>query len=62
MTTERCTSGEELEQALQRYAWLYNHHISLYWLHFQSPNEVMLESQTKRPALSPKRVANHLGY
>ena len=61
LATRRNTSGEDLEQTLKRYTWLYNHHIPQKALHHQSPIEVMKEWQTKRPELFTKRVVNHTG-
>ena len=61
LATRRYTSGEDLEQTLKRYTWLYNHHIPQKALHHQSPIEVMKEWQTKRPELFTKRVVNHTG-
>ena len=61
LATRRYTSGEDLEQTLKRYAWLYNHHIPQKALHHQSPITAMKEWQTKRPELFTKRVVNHAG-
>lgn len=61
LATRRYTSGEDLEQTLKRYMWLYNHHIQQKALHHQSPIVVMNEWQTKRPDLFIKRVVNHTG-
>ena len=54
-------SGEDLEQTLKRYCWLYNHHIPQKALHHQSPVASMKEWQAKRPELFTKRVVNHPG-
>jgi len=61
LATRRYTSGEDMEQTLKRYTWLYNYHIPQKALHHQSPIEVMKEWQTKRPELFTKRVVNHTG-
>ncbi|SFU01762.1 integrase core domain-containing protein, partial [Halomonas saccharevitans] len=61
LATRRYTSGEDLEQTLKRYTWLYNHHIPQKALHHQSPIAVMKEWQAKRPELFTKRVVNHTG-
>ena len=61
LATRRYTSGEDLEQTLKRYMWLYNHHIPQKALHHQSPIVVMKEWQAKRPELFTKRVVNHTG-
>ena len=61
LTSRRYTSGEDLEQTLKRYTWLYNHHIPQKALHLQSPIAVMKAWQTKRPELFTKRVVNHTG-
>ncbi|QFT85268.1 hypothetical protein FIU88_09800 [Halomonas sp. THAF12] len=61
LATRRYTSGEDLEQTLKRYMWLYNHHIPQKALHHQSPIVVMKEWQAKRPDLFTKRVVNHMG-
>ena len=54
-------SGEDLEQTLKRYCWLYNHHIPQKALHHQSPVASMKEWQAKRPELFTIRVVNHTG-
>ena len=61
LATRRYTSGEDLEQTLKRYAWLYNHHIPQKALHHQSPITAMKEWQAKRPELFTKRVVNYAG-
>ena len=61
LATRRYTSGEDLEQTLKRYCWLYNHHIPQKALHHQSPIAAMKEWQAKRPELFTKRVVNHTG-
>lgn len=61
LATRRYASGEDLEQTLKRYAWLYNHHIPQKALHHQSPITAMKEWQAKRPELFTKRVVNHAG-
>lgn len=61
LATRRYASGEDLEQTLKRYTWLYNHHIPQKALHHQSPIAMMKEWQTKRPDLFTKRVVNHTG-
>lgn len=61
LATRRYTSGEDLEQTLKRYAWLYNHHISQKALHHQSPITAMKEWQSQCPELFTKRVVNHTG-
>lgn len=58
----RCyASCEGLEQTLNRYCWLYNHHIPRKPLHHQLPIAAIKELQAKRPALFAKRVINHAG-
>ncbi len=54
-------SGEDLEQTLKRYCWLYNHHIPRKALPHQSPIAAMKEWQIKRSELFIKRVINHTG-
>lgn len=54
-------SGEDLEQMLKRYRWLYNHHIPQKALHHQSPIEAMKEWQTKPPELLTKRAVDRAG-
>jgi transposase InsO family protein len=61
LATRRYASGEDLEQTLKRYTWLYNHHIPQQALHHQSPIAVMKEWQCKRPELFTKRVVDHTG-
>ncbi|GKW48851.1 hypothetical protein NCCP2165_10660 [Halomonas sp. NCCP-2165] len=59
--TQRYTSGEDLEQTLKCYAWLYSHHIPQKALHHQPPIAAMKECQARRPELFTKRVVNHAG-
>ena len=61
LATRRYTSGEDLEQTLKRYTWLYNHYIPQKALHHQSPIAAMIEWEAKRPAPFIKRVVNHPG-
>lgn len=61
LATRRYVSGEDLEQTLKRYCWLYNHHIPQKVLHHQSPIAAMKEWQAKRLELFTKRVVNHTG-
>lgn len=61
LTTRRYASGEDLEQTLKRYCWLYNHHIPQKALHHQSPIMAMKEWQAEKPELFKKRVINHPG-
>lgn len=61
LATRRYTSSEDLEQALKRYYWLYNHHIPQKALHHQAPIAAMKEWQAKKPELLTKRVVNHPG-
>ena len=61
LATRRYTSGEDLEQTLKRYTWLYNHHIPQKALHHQTPIAVMKEWQIKCPELFTKKVVNHTG-
>lgn len=61
LATRRYMPGDDLEQTLNRYAWLYNHHIPQKALHHQAPIAAMKEWQCKRPELLTKRVINHTG-
>ncbi|GGX88076.1 IS481 family transposase [Litchfieldella qijiaojingensis] len=61
LATRRYVSGEDLEQTLKRYCWLYNHHIAQKALHHQSPIDAMKQWQEMRPDLFHKRVINHPG-
>ncbi|NWO09132.1 transposase, partial [Chromohalobacter salexigens] len=61
LATRQYVSGEDLEQTLKRYCWLYNQHIPQKALHHQAPIAAMKEWQAKRPALFHKRVVNHPG-
>ncbi|TDR52044.1 integrase-like protein [Halomonas ventosae] len=61
LATRRYTSGEDLQQTLKHYMWLYNHHIPQKALHHQSPIAVMKEWHAKRLELFTKRVVNHTG-
>jgi len=61
LATHRFQSGEELEATLERYVWLYNHHLPQKALDHLSPIEAMKRWQTSHPHLFHKRVANHPG-
>lgn len=51
LATRRYDSSEDLEQTLERYCWLYKHHIPLKALHHRAPVAAMKEWQAKRPEL-----------
>uniref|UniRef100_UPI002468B41E integrase core domain-containing protein n=1 Tax=Chromohalobacter sp. 296-RDG TaxID=2994062 RepID=UPI002468B41E len=61
LATRHYASGEDLEQTLKGYCWLYNHYISQKALDHQSPIAAMKEWQAKRAELLTKRVVNHAG-
>ena len=61
LATRRYVSGEDLEQTLKRYCWLYNHHIPQKALKHQAPISAMKDWQNRRPELFTKRVINHPG-
>ncbi|MCO7230941.1 MULTISPECIES: DDE-type integrase/transposase/recombinase [unclassified Cobetia] len=54
----RNNSREDLEQTLERYYWLYNHHIPQKSLHHRTPVEVMKEWQAERSELFTRAVIN----
>ena len=55
LATRRYDSSEDLEQALKRYGWLYNHHIPQRALNHKTPIATMQEWQEKRPYLFCKK-------
>ena len=61
LATRRYVSGEDLEQSLKRYAWLYNQQIPQKAVGHQPPIEAMLGWQKQKPELFHKRVIKHLG-
>lgn len=61
LTTRRYESGEDLEQALKRYCWLYNQHIPQKELHHQSPIAAMKEWQANKARAIYQGVVNHAG-
>ncbi len=59
LATRRYVSGEDVEETLKRYHWLYNHHIPQKALKHQAPIAAMKDWQKRRPELFTKRVINH---
>jgi transposase InsO family protein len=55
-------SGEELETALMRYAWLYNHHLPQKALGHIAPVQALKNWQDSHPHLFIKRVVNLPGH
>jgi hypothetical protein len=61
LATHRFHSGEELAATLERYAWLYNHHLPQKALEHISPVEAMKRWQPSHPNLFHKKVINQPG-
>lgn len=61
LATRRYVSGEDLEETLKRYAWLYNQQIPQKALGHQPPIEAMLGWQKQKPDLFHKQVSKHTG-
>ena len=55
-------SGQDLEQTLLRYAWLYNHHLPQTALDARTPMQAMKDWYRRRSDLFQKRPHNHPGY
>ncbi|MDI4661942.1 IS481 family transposase [Cobetia sp. BMC6] len=58
LATRRYDSSEDLEQTLERYCWLYNHHIPQRALHHKAPIAAMKEWQVERPELFTQAIVN----
>ena len=61
LATHRFDSALALEQTLQRYAHLYNHHIPQKALGHKTPIQALKEWQKHQPELFIKQVRNHPG-
>lgn len=61
LATHRFDSALALEQTLQRYAHLYNHHIPQKALGHKTPIQALKDWQKKKPELFTKQVRNHPG-
>jgi transposase InsO family protein len=61
LATHRFHGGEELQATLERYLWLYNHHLPQKALAHVSPIEAMKRWQTSHPHLFHKKVVNQPG-
>ncbi|TSE25139.1 Integrase core domain protein [Tepidimonas aquatica] len=55
-------SGQDLQQTLLRYAWLYNHHLPQAALDARTPMQIMKDWYQRRPELFHKRHHNHPEY
>lgn len=55
LATHRFQSGEELEATLERYVWLYNHHLPQKALDHLTPIEAMKRWQASHPHLFNRR-------
>ena len=55
-------SGQDLEQTLLRYAWLYNHHLPQTALDARTPMQAMKDWYRRRSDLFQKRPHNHPGH
>ncbi len=62
LRTHHFRSGEELETALMRYAWLYNHQLPQKALGHIAPVQALKNWQTSHPHLFVKRVVNQPGH
>lgn len=61
LRTHHFRSGEELETALMRYAWLYNHQLPQKALGHVAPVQALKIWQASHPHLFVKRVVNQPG-
>jgi transposase InsO family protein len=62
LATHRFHSGEERQATLDRYVWLYNHHLPQKALEHISPIEAMKRWQTSHPHLFNRRVTYQRGH
>ena len=62
LKTHHFRSGEELETALMRYAWLYNHHLPQKALGHSAPVQALKNWHDSHPHLFIKRVVNQPGH
>ena len=62
LRTHHFRSGEELETALMRYAWLYNHQLPQKALGHIAPVQALKNWQTSHPHLFVKKVVNLPGH
>lgn len=58
LVTRRCASGEDLEQTIERYCWVYNYHIPQKALHYKAPLAAIKEWQVERPEQFTQAVIN----
>ncbi len=61
LATHRFNSALALEQTLQRYAHLYNHHIPQKALGHKTPIQALKDWQKQKPELFTKQIRNHPG-
>lgn len=62
LRTHHFRSGEELEEALMRYAWLYNHQLPQKALGHIAPVQALKNWQNSHPHLFVKKVVNLPGH
>jgi len=62
LKTHHFRSGEELETALMRYVWLYNHHLPQKALGHIAPVQALKNWQNSHPHLFNRRVVNLPGH
>jgi transposase InsO family protein len=61
LNTHRFDSGEDLEQTLARYVWLYNHHVPQKALNHETPVQALKRWQSTHPELFVKQVRDRPG-
>jgi len=61
LNTNRFESGEGLEQTLDRYVWLYNHHLPQKALNHETPLQALKRWQSTHPELFVKQVRDRPG-
>ena len=61
LNTNRFESGESLEQTLERYVWLYNHHLPQKALNHETPIQALKRWQSTHPELFVKRAHDRPG-
>jgi transposase InsO family protein len=61
LNTHRFDSGEDLEQTLARYVWLYNHHVPQKALNHETPVQALKRWQSNHPELFVKQVRDRPG-
>jgi transposase InsO family protein len=61
LATNRFISGEDLSETIERYVWLYNHHLPQLGLQHRTPVQALKDWQKSNPELFIKTVYNRPG-